>query len=62
MKIQNGSFLSIEQLQDKYLRQNGRTDGANKEEALSFKEVLDRKQTAVAVGTASLKFSKHAQN
>lgn len=62
MKVQNGSFLSIEQLQDKYLRQSGRTDNEKREETFSFQEVLSRKQTAVAAGAASLKFSKHAQS
>lgn len=62
MKVQNGSFLSIEQLQDKYLRQSGRADNEKREETFSFQEVLSRKQTAVAAGAASLKFSKHAQS
>lgn len=51
MKVRNGSFLSIEQLQDQYLKQEKRTESRT-ESGLSFQEILDLKQ--------SLRFSKHA--
>ncbi|MED9902621.1 MAG: TIGR02530 family flagellar biosynthesis protein [Lachnospiraceae bacterium] len=62
MKIQNGSFLSIEQLKDQYLRQNGRTNETKSEDVLSFQDILDRKQADITGSTEKLKFSKHAAN
>lgn len=62
MKIQNGSFLSIEQLKDQYLRQNGRTNEVGSEDTLSFQEILSRKQAVITEGTENLKFSRHAAN
>lgn len=61
MKIQNNQFLSIEQLQEQYLRQTKKT-GQTQSEAgggLSFQDILDQK-TGQAGG--DLKFSKHAAN
>ncbi|MGN0431648.1 MAG: TIGR02530 family flagellar biosynthesis protein [Lachnospiraceae bacterium] len=60
MKVQNSSFLSIEQLQDQYLRQSGKTESSRADTALSFRDILERKQTDINIGTGSLKFSKHA--
>lgn len=62
MKIQNGNFLSIEQLKDRYLSQNGRTNEVRNEDTLSFQEILSRKQAGITDSTESLKFSKHAAN
>lgn len=59
MKIQNGSFLSIEQLQDQYLKQKPVTE-APKEGELSFQEILTRKQVSISGPETNLRFSKHA--
>ena len=56
MRVQNGSFLSIEQLQDQYLKQNPKVE-LKTENGFSFREILEQKQ-AGSVG--ELKFSKHA--
>ncbi|MCM1183873.1 MAG: flagellar protein [Roseburia sp.] len=58
MNISNNQFLSIEQLQDTYLRQQkvGRSDKTP--QGMSFEEILQSQQTQ---GSA-LKFSKHASN
>ena len=57
MKVTNGAYLSIEQLQDQYLRQTVKP-GAVLEGALSFQEILEQKQSRSEAGT--LRFSKHA--
>lgn len=62
MKIQNGSFLSIEQLKDQYLRPSDRAIEASEDTAVSFQTVLNRKQNEQISGMGSLKFSKHAIN
>ena len=62
MKVQNGSFLSIEQLQDQYLKQNGRTNEAKATDGLSFQEILNQKQAGRTDSMENLKFSKHAAN
>lgn len=59
MKVQNGNFLSIEQLQDQYLKQSKRVE-VKTEEGLSFQEILNRKQTDIAGSVQDLRFSKHA--
>lgn len=61
MKIQNGQFLSIEQLQDQYLSRpkNLQNSGINEKE-VSFREILER--TAEQENGVELKFSKHAAN
>lgn len=61
MKIQNGQFLSIEQLQDQYLSRpkNLQNSGINEKE-VSFREILER--TAELENGVELKFSKHAAN
>lgn len=59
MKIQNNGFLSIEQLQDKYLNQTGRAQQGNYvRDGLRFQDILSQK-TAVPE-TDEVKFSKHA--
>jgi len=59
MKIQNGQFLSIEQLQEQYLsRPKNPADGERSE--VSFREILE--QTAEKKNGRTLKFSKHAAN
>lgn len=59
MKIQNGQFLSIEQLQDQYLSRPKNPAGSEKSK-FSFREILER--TAEQEESAALKFSKHAAN
>jgi len=59
MKIQNGQFLSIEQLQDQYLSRPKTQETGGKSE-ISFREILE--QTAEKEGSTVLKFSKHAAN
>lgn len=59
MKIQNGQFLSIEQLQDQYLSRPKTQETGGKSE-ISFREILE--QTAGKENGAVLKFSKHAAN
>lgn len=62
MKVQNGNFLSIEQLQDQYLRQNNRIQETERGQGLSFQEILKQKQAGVTISTGNLRFSKHAAN
>lgn len=59
MKVQKGSFLSIEQLQEQYL-QSTRQKTSRTEEGLSFQEILDRKQSGAVTDAQKLRFSKHA--
>lgn len=59
MKITNGQFLSIEQLQDQYLNQTIKTQSTEKEQ-VSFRKILE--QTAEKSESVDLKFSKHAAN
>lgn len=59
MKIQNGQFLSIEQLQDQYLSRPKNPVDSEKSEA-SFRKILE--QTAEKESGKTLKFSKHAAN
>lgn len=63
MKIQNNQFLSIEQLQEQYLKQTRKTgqtqDTTN--EGLSFQDILNQK-TGKTETSAEVKFSKHAAN
>lgn len=58
MNISNNQFLSIEQLQDTYLKQpkTGRAD--KMPQGMSFEEILQKHQTQ----ESALKFSKHASN
>ena len=58
MKVTNGAYLSIEQLQDQYLRQTVKPGAVLEEGALSFQEILEQKQSRSEAGT--LRFSKHA--
>ncbi|MCM1038132.1 MAG: flagellar protein [Ruminococcus sp.] len=59
MKIQNNQFLSIEQLQDRYLTGNGRQVQNNLSgDGLSFQDILSKKTEKPE--TREVKFSKHA--
>lgn len=62
MKVGNGSFLSIEQLQDQYLKQGSKTNSVRGQEGLSFREILEKKQAGMTDGMENLRFSKHAAN
>lgn len=61
MKIQNNSFLSIEQMQDRFLNQNSQTAGSVGKNGPSFQDILTKK-TESARQTGEIKFSKHATN
>ncbi|MBO5293290.1 MAG: flagellar protein [Lachnospiraceae bacterium] len=58
MKIQNNPFLSIEQLQDQYLKQTKPAANRTTSEGLSFQDILATK----AEENEKIKFSKHASN
>ncbi len=60
MKIQNSQFLSLEQLQDRYLNQNRQTQSSVTQSGLRFQDILTQK-TEVAT-ESEVKFSKHAAN
>ena len=57
MNIQNNGFLSIEEPQDRYLRQNKGAVPAINTDGKSFQEILESRQ---AKGTEEVRFSKHA--
>lgn len=58
MNIQNGQFLSIEQLTDTYLSGNKKSQPINSTVTESFQEILEQKSNRYV----QLKFSKHAAN
>lgn len=63
MDIQNQNFqnlqlLSIEQLQDRYLKPTGQTEGQVQKPQISFQDVLMQK--TLQGQTTELRFSKHA--
>lgn len=55
MKIQNSGFLSIEQLQDRYLNQNKAVNKVTTTDGLFFREILQKQSRG-----SEVKFSKHA--
>ncbi len=57
MKIQKNGFLSIEELQDKYLKQNISGTSSKATEGQSFQEVL---ASSRARADGEVRFSKHA--
>ena len=59
MKVQNNQFLSIEQLQDRYLTGNGRqVQNSTLQDGLSFQDILTKKTEKPE--SEEVKFSKHA--
>lgn len=60
MKIQNSQFLSLEQLQDRYLNQNRQTQSNITQTGLCFQDILTQK--AELSEEKEVKFSKHAAN
>lgn len=61
MNIGNSQFLSIEQLQDQYLKQQKTAPSSKAPQGISFEEIL-HKQQAQEIEPKELKFSKHASN
>lgn len=59
MKVQKGNFLSIEQLQEQYLRQTKQT-ATRTQSGLSFQDILKEKQSGTVTEASDLRFSKHA--
>lgn len=59
MKLQNNSFLSIEQLQDQYFNQGRKVSAKEMPEKGSFREILQQ-EAIKSKGGETLKFSKHA--
>ncbi|MDE7249384.1 MAG: flagellar protein [Lachnospiraceae bacterium] len=57
MKVQNNSFLSIEQLQDQYLSAGRNPVPAKTSGGKSFQEILESSRTK---GAGEVRFSKHA--
>lgn len=57
MNIQNNGFLSIEQLQDTYLKQKKGAASAINTDGKSFQEILESRR---AGATGEVRFSKHA--
>lgn len=69
MNVNNSQFLSIEQLQDKYLKQQKVNSGSNvpqglgkTQKGISFEEILHKQQVQKQQSTENVKFSKHAAN
>jgi len=62
MNISNNQFLSIEQLQDQFLRQQKVTQSTKTTEGFSFEEVLQKTQEQSEIKFSEIKFSKHATN
>ena len=62
MNINNSQFLSIEQLQDQYLKQQKVNSGNKTSQGMSFEELLHKQQTQRTQTTEAVRFSKHAAN
>lgn len=58
MNISNNQFLSIEKLQDTYLKQQKVSRNNEVSSGMSFEEILQKQQTQ----NSELKFSKHASS
>ncbi len=62
MNINNSQFLSIEQLQDQYLKQQKVNSGNKSSQGMSFEEILQKQQIQGTSAKEAVKFSKHAAN
>lgn len=62
MNINNSQFLSIEQLQDQYLKQQKVNAGNKMPQGMSFEEILHKQQIQKQQPAENVKFSKHAAN
>ena len=61
MDIQKNNFLSIEQVQDRFLNNKTGSLKNTQESTVSFKDILREKSNPISVPD-ELKFSKHATN
>ena len=61
MNIRNSQFLSIEQLQDQYLKQQKASASQKLPQGMSFEEI-QKQQVQSTQTTEPVKFSKHAAN
>ncbi len=61
MDIQKNNFLSIEQVQDRFLNNKTGSLKNTQENTVSFKDILREKSNPISV-PEELKFSKHATN
>ena len=61
LHIQRNQFLSIEQLADTYLQESKKIQQSEKQNGLSFGQILEDKSKSFTQGSV-LKFSKHATN
>ena len=59
MEIRQSQFLSMNELQEQYLKKASKTTGSVKTEELSFGEIWKQKTAEAETG---LRFSKHAAN
>lgn len=62
MNVKNSQFLSIEQLQDQYLKQQKVNSGNKAPQGMSFEEILQKQQAPKLQTTENVRFSKHAAN
>lgn len=62
MNVKNSQFLSIEQLQDQYLKQQKVNSGNKAPQGMSFEEILQKQQAPKFQTTENVRFSKHAAN
>lgn len=64
MNINNSQFLSIEQLQNQYLKQQKVNLNAENKipQGMSFGEILQKQQVQKPQSAENVKFSKHAAN
>lgn len=62
MNVNNSQFLSIEQLQDQYLKQQKVNSGNKSSQGMSFEEILQKQQIQGTSAKEAVKFSKHAAN
>jgi len=61
LNIQRNQFLSIEQLTDTYLQESKKVQYSDRQNGLSFGQILEDKSKSFTQGSV-LKFSKHAAN
>jgi len=62
MNINNSQFLSMEQLQAQYLKQQKVNSGNKLPQGMSFEEILQKQQVQETPEKEAVKFSKHAAN
>ena len=62
MNINNSQFLSIEQLQNQYLRQQKVNSENKTQQGMSFGEILHKQQSQGTQAAEAVRFSKHAAN